>query len=103
MIEEEGIEGADVVVVTYGITSRVAQKAIQMARDKGLEGRQAAPDVCLALPGRQHQRPSRRKVKALVMPELNMGQVVIELERGCRRDQGHLACRTPAAPSTSRK
>ena len=36
MIEEEQIEGADVVVVSYGITSRVAQRAIEAARKQGL-------------------------------------------------------------------
>ncbi len=37
LYEEEQIEGADVVVVSYGITSRVAQRAIEMAREKGLK------------------------------------------------------------------
>ncbi len=37
LYEEDGIEGADVVVVSYGITSRVAQRAIEMARKKGLK------------------------------------------------------------------
>lgn len=32
IVEAEGLEGADVVVVSYGITSRVAQRAIEMAR-----------------------------------------------------------------------
>ena len=35
--KKTGIDGADVVVVSYGITSRVAQRAIEMARDKGLK------------------------------------------------------------------
>ena len=37
LFEEDQIEGADVVVVSYGITSRVAQKAIDMARQKGIK------------------------------------------------------------------
>src|SRR5205814_10708368 len=37
LFEEDGIEGADVVVVSYGITSRVAQRAVQMARERGLK------------------------------------------------------------------
>ena len=35
--EEEEIEGADVVVVTYGITARVARLGIDMARKKGIK------------------------------------------------------------------
>jgi 2-oxoglutarate ferredoxin oxidoreductase subunit alpha len=80
MIEEEGIEGADVVVVSYGITSRVAQKAIQMARDKGLKVGKLR--LLCVWPFPDHIiKAIAPKVKALVMPELNMGQVVIELER----------------------
>ncbi len=37
MFEEEGIEDADVIVVSYGITSRVAQRAIELARAQGLK------------------------------------------------------------------
>ncbi len=37
LFEEDQIEDADVVVVSYGITSRVAQRAIEMARDKGVK------------------------------------------------------------------
>jgi len=36
LFEEEQLEGADVVVVSYGITSRVAQRAIEAARKSGL-------------------------------------------------------------------
>ena len=37
IFEEDKLEDADVVVVSYGITSRVAQRAIEMARAKGLK------------------------------------------------------------------
>ena len=37
LYEEKQIEDADVVVVSYGITSRVAQRAIEMARKKGIK------------------------------------------------------------------
>src|SRR4029077_17801694 len=36
LLEKDGLEGADVVVVSYGITSRVAQRAIELARQQGL-------------------------------------------------------------------
>ncbi|HEY6370391.1 MAG TPA: 2-oxoacid:acceptor oxidoreductase subunit alpha, partial [Candidatus Sulfotelmatobacter sp.] len=36
LFEEEELESADVVVVSYGITSRVAQRAIEAAREQGL-------------------------------------------------------------------
>ena len=34
LFEEDALEGADVVVVSYGITSRVAQRAIELAAHK---------------------------------------------------------------------
>src|SRR5581483_9631152 len=37
LYEESDIEGADVVVVSYGITSRVAQRAIDLAKERGLK------------------------------------------------------------------
>ena len=36
LFEAEGLDDADVVVVSYGITSRVAQRAIQLARERGV-------------------------------------------------------------------
>jgi 2-oxoglutarate ferredoxin oxidoreductase subunit alpha len=80
MVETEGVEDADVVVVSYGITSRVAQRAIQMARDKGLKVGKIRL-ICVWPFPEKLIRELAPKVKALVMPELNMGQVVIELER----------------------
>lgn len=80
MVETEGLEDADVVVVSYGITSRVAQRAIQMARDKGLKVGKVRL-ICVWPFPEKLIRELAPKVKALVMPELNMGQVVIELER----------------------
>ncbi|QOY87362.1 2-oxoacid:acceptor oxidoreductase subunit alpha [Paludibaculum fermentans] len=80
IVEAEGLEGADVVVVSYGITSRVAQRAIEMARDKGLKVGKLRL-ICVWPFPEKLIRELAPKVKALVMPELNMGQVVIELER----------------------
>ena len=37
MIEEDQVEGAEVIVISYGITSRVALKAVQDARKAGIK------------------------------------------------------------------
>ena len=37
LFETPNLDDADVVVVSYGITSRVAERAISMAREKGLK------------------------------------------------------------------
>jgi len=79
-VEEEGIEGADVVVVSYGITSRVAQKAIELAREKGLKVGKLRLLTVWPFPAAKI-RALARGIRAFVVPELNMGQIVNEVER----------------------
>jgi 2-oxoglutarate ferredoxin oxidoreductase subunit alpha len=79
-IDEDGIEDADVIVLSYGITSRVAERAIQMARAKGLKvGRMRM--ITIWPFAEERIRELAKKVKAFVVPELNMGQIVLEVER----------------------
>ncbi len=92
MIDEDRIEGADVVVVSYGITSRVAERSIQMARAKGLKVGRMRLKIVWPFPEKRI-RELAPKVKAFVVPELNMGQVVLEVER-CAGG----ACRTIGVP-----
>jgi 2-oxoglutarate ferredoxin oxidoreductase subunit alpha len=49
MYDEQDTGDADVVVVCYGITARVAQRAIDMARARGRQGRQVPADHRLAV------------------------------------------------------
>jgi 2-oxoglutarate ferredoxin oxidoreductase subunit alpha len=80
LFEEEQLEGADVVVVSYGITSRVAQRAIEAAREQGL--RVGKLRLITAWPFPESKiRGLAAKVKAFVVPELNLGQMVREVER----------------------
>jgi 2-oxoglutarate ferredoxin oxidoreductase subunit alpha len=80
MFEEEQLEGADVVVISYGITSRVAQRAIDAARERGL--RVGKLRLITAWPFPEHKiRELAVGVKAFVVPELNLGQMVREVER----------------------
>ena len=80
LYEEEQIEGADVVVVSYGITSRVAQRAIEMARKKGLKVGKFRMITAWPFPEKQIAAIAA-KVKGIVVAELNLGQMVREVER----------------------
>jgi len=80
LTEEEGLEDADVVVISYGITSRVAQKAIEMARAKGLKVGKLRLITAWPFPDFKIQALAPR-VKAFVVPELNLGQMVREVRR----------------------
>ena len=80
LVEEENLEGAEVVVVSYGITSRVAQRAIELARAQGR--RVGKLRLITAWPFPEGRiRELARQIKAFVVPELNLGQMVREVER----------------------
>jgi 2-oxoglutarate/2-oxoacid ferredoxin oxidoreductase subunit alpha len=74
------VDGAEVVVVSYGITSRVAQKAVQAVRAAGR--RVGSLRLRTVWPFPEHLiRDLAPQVTAFVVPELNLGQMVREVER----------------------
>ena len=77
---EDSVEDADVVVISYGITSRISSKAIRATREKGLKVGHLRLIVVWPFI-EQRIRELARKVKAIVVPEINLGQVVLEVER----------------------
>jgi 2-oxoglutarate ferredoxin oxidoreductase subunit alpha len=78
--EERDIEDADVVVIAYGITSRVALRALQMARAEGIRAGLLRPIVAWPFPEKR-VKALTEKVKAIVVVEMNYGQVFYEVER----------------------
>ena len=80
LCETENLEDADVVVVSYGITSRVAQRAIQLARSRGIRAGKFRLITAWPFPA-ERIRELAGRVKAFVVPELNLGQMVLEVER----------------------
>jgi len=80
LLEEECFDSEDVVVVSYGITSRVAQRAIEMARELGLKVGKLRLITCWPFPEKRI-RELAATTKAFVVPELNLGQMVREVER----------------------
>jgi 2-oxoglutarate ferredoxin oxidoreductase subunit alpha len=79
-VESDGLDDAEVIVVAYGISARVAQWPIEMARAEGIKVGLLklvtvwpfAEDLIRQLAGR---------VKAFVVPEINYGQIALEVER----------------------
>ncbi len=80
MIDEYQIEDAEVVVVAYGISARVAFKAIADARAMGIKVGMLRLITVWPFPESRITALAER-VKALVMPEINLGQVFLELQR----------------------
>ncbi len=80
MVEEDQTEDADVVLVAYGITSRVVLRTLHLAREKGLKVGVFRPVVVWPFPEKRLRELAQR-VKTFVVVELNYGQVALEVER----------------------
>jgi 2-oxoglutarate ferredoxin oxidoreductase subunit alpha len=78
--EENGIAGADVVVCSYGISARVATIAIDQARAEGI--RVGMLRLITIWPfASERIREIAGRIKAFVVPEVNYGQISLEVER----------------------
>jgi 2-oxoglutarate/2-oxoacid ferredoxin oxidoreductase subunit alpha len=83
LAETEGLEDAEVVVFSYGITSRVAQRAMELARARGIKAGKFRLIMAWPFPEKTIAELAAR-VRAFVVPELNLGQMVREVERAAR-------------------
>jgi len=79
-IEEDGIDGADVVVCSYGISARVSQFAVERARDEGIRVGMLRLVTVWPFP-EETIRQIAKRIKAFVVPEINCGQIALEVER----------------------
>ncbi|HET6488857.1 MAG TPA: 2-oxoacid:acceptor oxidoreductase subunit alpha [Syntrophales bacterium] len=78
--EDVFLDDAEVVVVAYGISARSARHAVQEARAKGIRAGLIKLETVWPFP-EELIRSVASRVRALVMPEINAGQMVLELER----------------------
>lgn len=77
--KEDRVDGAQVVVVTYGITSRVAIPAIEQARREGIRVGHFRMITAWPFPEKRIRELSAA-AGAFVVPEINYGQMVHEVE-----------------------
>ncbi|HOY63752.1 MAG TPA: 2-oxoacid:acceptor oxidoreductase subunit alpha, partial [bacterium] len=80
MVETEFIDDAKVAVLSYGSTSRSARRAVTMARKGGSKAGIVRLLTLWPFPVRAVQRLSEH-VDAIIVPEMNQGQLVGEVER----------------------
>ncbi len=78
--QEIGTKDAEIVIVYYGATSGAASKAIKQARDLGIKVGSLKLDTVWPFPDKKITELAE-KVKAFVVPEINYGQIVSEVER----------------------
>jgi 2-oxoglutarate ferredoxin oxidoreductase subunit alpha len=74
------IDDAEVVIVAYGISARSAMQAVRDARSEGIKAGMIKLETVWPFP-EDLIRSLAPKVKAFIMPEINGGQMVMELER----------------------
>jgi 2-oxoglutarate ferredoxin oxidoreductase subunit alpha len=80
ILEEEGLDDAECVVLAYGITSRVARGAVALAREAGLKTGLLRLKTVWPFPEKRIAELAER-VKGFVVPEINLGQIALEVER----------------------
>jgi 2-oxoglutarate/2-oxoacid ferredoxin oxidoreductase subunit alpha len=80
MVDEESMEDADVAVIAYGSVARSARRAVREARQRGIRAGLLQLITLWPFP-RQILTPHLRRVRAVLVPELNMGQISREVKR----------------------
>ncbi len=80
MVGEESVEDAEVVVISYGSVSRSARRAVKEARALGIKAGLVQLITLWPFP-RQALEPVLRRTRAVLIPEMNFGQVSREVKR----------------------
>jgi len=79
-VEETMLDDADVAVVAYGIVARSALSAVRKAREKGIKAGLLRLITLWPFPEKRVAQLAEQ-TKAIVVPEMNCGQIVLEVER----------------------
>ncbi len=92
-VEEFMVEDADVVVVTFGISSRPSKAAVRMARADGIKAGMFRLRTVWPFPD-EEIRDLADRVRGFVVVEINEGQVALEVERHThgQAEVRHLGC-----------
>jgi 2-oxoglutarate/2-oxoacid ferredoxin oxidoreductase subunit alpha len=91
-IVENDVDDVDVIVVSYGVISCVTERALDFARAAGVKIGSLCLKVVWPFP-ESRIRELAGQIKCFVVPELNMGQVALVVER-CAAGQ----CETKVVP-----
>jgi len=83
VVEEEQLQDADVAILAFGSCARAALEAVEMARAKGLKAGLLKVMTLWPFP-EKHVDKWTRQVKAWVVPEMNLGQMVREVQLAVR-------------------
>ena len=79
-LEERYLDDAEIVVVSYGISARTSQWPIEQARKDGIRVGYLRLITVWPFP-EQRIFDLAKRIRAFVVPEINMGQIRLEVER----------------------
>jgi 2-oxoglutarate/2-oxoacid ferredoxin oxidoreductase subunit alpha len=79
-IEEQNVDDAEVVVVSFGISARTSLWPIEQAQQEGIRVGYIRLITVWPFP-EERIRQAAKGIRAFVVPEINMGQMVREVER----------------------
>jgi 2-oxoglutarate/2-oxoacid ferredoxin oxidoreductase subunit alpha len=82
-VEQTMVEDARVVVFAYGICARVAKAAVQEARQQGIRAGLFRPITLWPFPT-EAVRQLAKRVKKVIVAEMNYGQLLLEVERAVK-------------------
>jgi len=80
LYEEHETEDAEILVIAGGSPVRPAKRAVRMAREAGIRAGLFVPRTIWPFPG-DRVRELARTARRIIVPELNLGQMVLEVER----------------------
>ncbi len=83
MFEEYLMDDAEICVVAFGITARVAKNAINEARSKGIKAGMIRPITLWPFP-KKPLKKAAEQCKAFISVEMNMGQMIEDIELAIR-------------------
>jgi 2-oxoglutarate/2-oxoacid ferredoxin oxidoreductase subunit alpha len=82
-VERVLLDDADIVVVAYGIVARAALSAVRKARMEGIKAGLLRLITLWPFP-EEHVARAAKQAKMIIVPEMNCGQMVREVERAAK-------------------
>ena len=75
-------DDAEILVVAFGITARASERAVSIARERGIKAGLLRPVTLWPFPERTLRELAGR-ARHILVPEMNAGQLILEVERLC--------------------
>jgi 2-oxoglutarate ferredoxin oxidoreductase subunit alpha len=91
MYRQDNLDDAEVALISYGVSARCAEAAMRVARSRRQKVGTLQLQVVWPMP-EAFIRDLAKRVKAIIVPEINMGQIVREIERLAGRYTEVISC-----------